>query len=409
MGLSSRPGMRQKPRCALTTLTTDCSRWLHARTRLLPANHHLLKAFRSIRKGLSKATGLSGVLSKKSRPHSPPSTVQQHKRSQRSALRPTPAFAFDGSTNGYFSEVMGTYFFVEGQSYFVHESEDFYCYAFEVPGSGPEHPSTALWVIGHTLHDANGYFVGAVRRPHEPPTAVLIWATHAPGTVTWIVQPDVRAVASPSTSVCPRQFSGVWVQSSPPTNLDVFTEARARVGDEAGPESAPGPGPEPGGGAGAGAGAGVARDWARMSASTTISCAASLASTGSNPENPPKEEIKITGALVDILTHVTVDGLRGKRVMSFKMGDDFTWRAPHLTGTHEPLLAVATYEVLGGGLVITGYEPTTRERRVRIERQVTAIDEGGARMSVVERVTTADDPGGEGPANWNRREYARHE
>ena len=303
--------------------------------------------------------------------------------------------------------MMGTYYFaagsaegsaegqVEGQvGHFVHESEELYCYAYVAP------PSTTLWVIGHTLHDANGYFVGAVRQPHEPPTAVLKWVTHAPGTTTWIEQPGVRAVASPSTSVCPRVFSGVWVESSPPTNLDAFAKARARMGGE----------PAAGVGVGPGSGAGVARDWARMSASTTLSLTASLASTGSNPENPPKEEIKITGPLVDILTHVTANGQRGKRVMSFKMGDEFSWRARHLTGTDEPLVAVATYEALGRLLVITGYEPTTRERRVRVERRTTAGDGGGGmRLSVVERAMTADDPSGEGPGNWNRREFARGE
>lgn len=125
--------------------------------------------FRSLRKGFSKVTGVSGAFKRKAR---------------------IPVFTLTGENDGYFSEVMGDYMRVANTEYYVHEDGTAYCYPYMLGrGSGSK-----IWVIGHTPGDANGYWIGKVDTVDGSPTEVPSWVTHEPGETTWIPCPGVKAV-----------------------------------------------------------------------------------------------------------------------------------------------------------------------------------------------------------------------
>lgn len=54
-----------------------------------------------------------------------------------------------------------------------------------------------IWVIGHTIGDPNGYWIGSSSQSGGvagPPTAADKWMTHERGATEWIHQPSVSAI-----------------------------------------------------------------------------------------------------------------------------------------------------------------------------------------------------------------------
>ena len=137
----------------------------------LPQSKAKPPPLRSLRKKLSAITGISGGLSAKVRP---------------------PAFILDGSHDGHFAEALGAYVAVPNKPHYEHVDRAIYCYPFLLPGG----TGTRIWVVGHTLDDPNGYWIGNSSRQGGvtgPPTAVETWVTHEKGGSEWIPQPGVRA------------------------------------------------------------------------------------------------------------------------------------------------------------------------------------------------------------------------
>ena len=108
---------------------------------------------------------------------------------------------FQGPNDGHYAEVMGGYHIaftmVRGkrQIHYEHDSGDFFMYRYKPPAGAKRkkgEPMPNLWVVSHTLDDPNGYWIGTVDRPGDPPTEVTMWVTHMPGDTNWIRQPHVR-------------------------------------------------------------------------------------------------------------------------------------------------------------------------------------------------------------------------
>mmetsp|Transcript_91814 Transcript_91814/g.262558 ORF Transcript_91814/g.262558 Transcript_91814/m.262558 type:complete len:118 (+) Transcript_91814:510-863(+) len=93
---------------------------------------------------------------------------------------------------------MGTFLEVKRRDYFQLEGNpNIFCYPYylkDVKDRKEKAGVEKLWVIGKTLNDPNGFWIGACDSIDDGPTAVRKWATHQLGRTQWIHQRGVSAV-----------------------------------------------------------------------------------------------------------------------------------------------------------------------------------------------------------------------